>query len=83
MDSNNNNNNSAQGDHPDITKHSKGTSNSRMSTRSPRTHPMTKTTFKHRRDPRIQGKEGDTRVQGDGEETQFGQLEFNHRAMHV
>ena len=74
---------SAQGDHPDITKHSNGTSYSRMSTRSPRTHPMTKTTFKHRRDPRIQGKEGDARVQGDGEETQFGQLEFNHRAMHV
>ena len=75
----------AQGDHPDITKHSKGTSYSRMSTRSPRTHPMTKTTCTHRRDRRIKGKEGDARVQGDGvgQETQFGQLEFNHRAMHV
>ena len=74
----------AQGDHPDITEHSKGTSYSRMSTRSPRTHPMTKKpprlpTCTHRRDRRIQGKEGDARVQGDGEETQFGQLEFNHR----
>ena len=68
-----------QGDHPDITEHSKGTSYSRMSTRSPRTHPMTKTTCTHRRGRRIKGKEGDAQVQGDGQETQFGQLEFNHR----